>query len=362
MKASRPPTHRLFENIQVIGLAFGLTLAGGCGSNASTSGSGGTQGTGGATSGSGGSSTSTGGGNPGSGGKVGTGGAVGSGGATGGSGSGGQGASTATGGSSGGASTGGANGSGGRGGSTTTGGNGGGTVPTGGSSGGGATGNGQCPTNATFCSGFEDSGLPTGASYKLNGNPTTLWTTDFEVTTAQHKSGKSSLRVKPAEEAGTSGSAYKMLAVPAPTDVFWVRFYIQQTDMDLGMPLNNNFAAAVASDDPNESTRVEFSEDVSITLRTDDGHIARPDGYSRDKPFTLPKGAWHCVEINFNGKTNQHSLYINNTNLIVDAVLPPIKTGALKMFRFGFSPMHGPSRSVYYDDVAVAPSRIGCLP
>ena len=127
------------------------------------------------------------------------------------------------------------------GGSSSGGGASGGSATSGGANGGGASGassagaggqtsGGGCPSGVTWCSGFEDSALPTGAVYKLNGDPATPWTHDFEVDTTQHKSGKSSLRVKSAAEAS---GAYKMLAVPSGGAAFWVRFYIR-SDVDLG--------------------------------------------------------------------------------------------------------------------------------
>src|SRR6185369_2180197 len=76
---------------------------------------------------------------------------------------------------------------------------------------GGTTGGVACPANATFCSGFEDTTLPTGAVYKANAAPGD-WTRDFAVDTALFHGGKSSLRVKLTSEAGASTSSYRMLA------------------------------------------------------------------------------------------------------------------------------------------------------
>jgi len=227
---------------------------------------------------------------------------------------------------------------------------------------GGTTGGVACPANATFCSGFEDTTLPTGAVYKANAAPGD-WTRDFAVDTALFHGGKSSLRVKLTSEAGASTSSYRMLAVPAPTGAFWVRFYIQQTDIDLGGD-HNMFAGAAASDDPNGSGTIEFAEDVGIAFNTSDA-VRWPTGYGRltsggTKPFTLAKGMWHCIEISFDSQAREQQLFINGVQQI-DAKDYPASASTIKTFKFGFMQFHGPDRKVWYDDVAVAPTRIKCL-
>ena len=221
-----------------------------------------------------------------------------------------------------------------------------------------------CPANATFCSGFEVSTLPTGAVYKANAAPGE-WTRDFEVDSSVFHSGKSSVRVKSGSEAGISG-AYRMLAVPAPSGAFWVRFYIQQTEIDLGGPEHNVFASAAASDEPN-SASVEFAEDVGLAFNTSDA-VRWPTGYGRlmsggTMPFSVPKGMWHCIEISFDSQARQQQLYINGT-LQIDAKDYPAASavsGGFKNFKFGFNQLHGPARKIWYDDVAVAPTRVKCL-
>jgi hypothetical protein len=230
---------------------------------------------------------------------------------------------------------------------------------------GGPTGGVACPADATFCSGFEVTTLPTGAVYKVNAAPGE-WTRDFEVDTALFRGGKSSLRVKSGSETGTSGSAYRMLAVPAPTGAFWVRFYIQQTELDLGGAEHNVFASAAASDEPNAGS-IEFAEDVGIAFNTSDA-VRWPDGFGRltsggTKPFSLPKGMWHCIEISYDSQTRQQQLYINGM-LQIDAKDYPAASavsGGIKTFKFGFNQLHGPARKIWYDDVAVAPTRVKCL-
>jgi len=235
-----------------------------------------------------------------------------------------------------------------------------------GSSAGAASGGAgsACPADATFCSGFEVTTLPTGAVYKANAAPGE-WTRDFEVDSSLAHSGKSSVRVKSGSEAGVSG-AYRMLAVPAPSGPFWVRFYIQQTELDLGGLDHNVFASAAASDEPN-SASVEFAEDVGIAFNTSDA-VRWPTGYGRTMsggtmPFSLPKGMWHCIEISFDSQAREQQLFVNGMQQIDAKDYPAAGSvsAGFKNFKFGFNQLHGPARKIWYDDVAVAATRIKCL-
>ena len=365
----RPRDRRLGSRSLIL-VALAMTTAasscaGGTGGTTGTGGStgtgtGGTNSTGGAT-GTGGSNTGTGGTN------VGTGGVTGSGGTTSTGGSIGSGGVTGSGGAS---STGGTTGTGGN--STGTGGGAGaaGAKGTGGASTGGTTGTAGtsgCPSNATFCSDFETAGLPTGAIYMVNASPGD-WSRDFAIDTTQHHAGNSSLLVKAGGDANTSGSNYKMLAVPATAGAFWVRFWVE-SDVAMGytqgtMVPHNAFAGASVGSGPNDLT-IQFAEDVGIAFNTGDSD-QWPTGYGRltgggTMPYTLPAMTWECIEISFDGTNRVQQLYINNTQLI-NAANYPTSTEVIKYFAFGFEQFAGPSRHMWYDDVVVAPTRIGGCP
>jgi hypothetical protein len=40
---------------------------------------------------------------------------------------------------------------------------------------------------------------------------------------------------------------------------------------------------------------------------------------------------------------------------------PEASAQVFKIFKFGFNQLHGPRRKIWYDDVAVAPTRSGCF-
>ena len=252
-------------------------------------------------------------------------------------------------------------------GSSTTAGTGGGagtsSAGAGGAAGGSGGGGVLCPADATFCSGFEENMLPTGAVYKFNAAPGD-WSRDFELDTTLFRGGKSSLRVKAGSaDTGASG-AYQMLAVPAPMATFWVRLYIQQTELDIGESEHNVFGGAASSDEPNSPGMIEFAEDVGVAFNTSDD-VRWPTGYGRingtPMPFKLPKGMWHCVEINYDSATRAQKLYVNGMLQVDASNYPATIASPVKIFKFGFNKLHGPARKVWFDDVAVGPTRAGCL-
>jgi hypothetical protein len=233
----------------------------------------------------------------------------------------------------------------------------------GGAGGAGGAGAQPCPTDATFCSGFEEATLPTAAVYKVNAAPGD-WTRDFELDTSVFHAGKAALRVKASSEAGTSGSSYQMLAVPAPMGKFWARFYIRQADLDIGGLDHNVFAGAADSDEPNSTVMVELAEDVGVAFNTNDV-VRWPTNFGRvnggETPFTLAKGMWHCIEISYDGAARAQQLYVNGMQQIDAPDYPATVASPFKIFKFGFNKLHGPARAVWYDDVAVGPTRPGCL-
>jgi len=241
----------------------------------------------------------------------------------------------------------------------------------GGTAAGGSAGGVLCPADATFCSGFEESTQPAKTKFIYNGQPDLPWTSDFEVDTTLFHNGKSSLRVKSGTgETGTSGSALQMLAVEVGMGSFWARLYMQQTEFDIGSNdmggagEHNAYAGASDSDVTNPDVFIEFAEDIGLAFNTKDD-VKRPEGYGYvnggTKGFSLPKGMWHCIEINFNSDTREQKLYVNGTLQIDATDYPKTVANPIKFFRFGFAKFHGPARKVWFDDIAVGPTRAGCL-
>ena len=136
--------------------------------------------------------------------------------------------------------------------------------------------------------------------------------------------------------------------------------------MVIGTVDHNAFAGPSNNDTPN-GIMDAFAEDVGIAFNTLDGDVTWPTGYGRPSgggtnPYTLPADTWHCVELSYDLTTRHQQLYINGALLIDASNYPPTSsypTSTFATFKFGFNSLHNNNRQVWYDDVAVAPTRIG---
>jgi hypothetical protein len=187
------------------------------------------------------------------------------------------------------------------------------------------------------------------------------WSRDFAIDTTQKHAGNSSLLVKNVNATGSSGSAYRMLAVPATAGAFWARFWVR-SDMPMGGD-HNAFAGGSIGPMPNDA-KVEFAEDVGIAFNYKDA-VTWPAGYGRltngsTNPYMLPANTWACIELSFNGAGHVQQAYLNGAATpLINATNYPTDAVAFTHFKFGFESFHGPPRQMWYDDVAVAPTRIG---
>ena len=152
--------------------------------------------------------------------------------------------------------------------------------------------------------------------------------------------------------------------MPAPSGSFWVRLYIQQTELDIGGLDHNVFGGAADSDEPNSPVMIELAEDVGVAFNTNDA-VRWPTSYGRvngnPMPFSLPKGMWHCIELNYDSAKREQKLFVNGAPQIDATDYPASVANPVKIFKFGFNKLHGPPRKVWFDDVAVGPTRAGCL-
>ena len=60
------------------------------------------------------------------------------------------------------------------------------------------------------------------------------------------------------------------------------------------------------------------------------------------------------------GTTGDLEIFVDGTSVIKDGAVPQAKQ-SFTNFRFGYVEYNGTNRTVWYDDVATAPNRIGCL-
>ncbi|HEY4183856.1 MAG TPA: hypothetical protein VGP07_02260 [Polyangia bacterium] len=375
-------------------LAFALVVTvGGC-----SSGGGGASGSGGSNSGSGGSSASGGnngsgsGGSQGSGGRASSGGATGSGGASNGSGgNNASGGSSSGGSSSGGASSGGAVGSGGTSSS-------GGTVGSGGTASGGAVGSGgttgagggQGGSTATGSGGPSGGGgvadcatLPLCDSFESGSTlNATLWTT-----IPSSPGGTATI-----DSMGAHGSAHSLKVASTDRlylrnstvigtlgDVVHVRYYAR-----FGTALAAGHGALIvthpmAVDQYSQSNELRFgSQDNVFHWNTDSDAANIPDVSPNGDAASFKPVAnqWYCIEliINTNGHLNVSIDGTDIPGLTMDGVATAnvdqswISSGSTSLsryakfadFNFGWQSYGGGALTVWYDDVALSASPIGC--
>jgi hypothetical protein len=207
-----------------------------------------------------------------------------------------------------------------------------------------------CPDGATFCSGFETDTLPTGAGYQ--SQPTTPLEFD---TTVKH-SGARALKVVSA-----GGFNIREVVVPIPGQSFWARLFIQ-TSNDFGDGDHDSlFVASTATpaQDNNDEHGPEFSEQANqVLLNADDNPIAGANGpgFPQSAGPKLAANTWHCVEAFYDGGSGDVEIFSDNASLI-DA--PAFKPATFATFRFGYIGFNT-VRTVWFDDVVVAPDRVGC--
>jgi hypothetical protein len=225
-----------------------------------------------------------------------------------------------------------------------------------------AAGGALCPADHSFCADFEQPELPDQAQYFRNAAPAE-WTADFAIDSTVFREGGASLRVKTTMEA--SESAYKMLAVPTPGSVFWARVY-WRSDAVLGQGTlsaseHNRFMIAASQAEPNSSDALEFAEDCGIALNSHD-QVYRPEGGNAtcDSPLRLEPDTWYCVELSFNGTSGDTQVYVNG-DLKIDAKAWGPGKGDFSYLKIGVDNLHPIVRNVWFDAVAVGPTRPGCL-
>ncbi|WP_437293500.1 hypothetical protein [Sorangium sp. So ce426] len=170
--------------------------------------------------------------------------------------------------------------------------------------------------------------------------------------------GTRALRVNP----GVSGYDWRMLSVPAPGPTFWVRLYVRSS-VDIGQSGHNSyFQAMTGSGEPNEGHNMEVSEQYcQIVLNHHDEVVLSTGGQTQcgSGGVKLPKDQWHCMEAYFDGAKGDVQVYADGAKIIDKAGWKMLD---YKSFSFGYLGFHGPARTMWYDDVAVAPERIGCAP
>jgi hypothetical protein len=204
----------------------------------------------------------------------------------------------------------------------------------------------ECPTGATFCSGFEGSSFPSGTQFHSVGPSSP---DPYQFDTAQFFRGTQSLALP----MGSEGFHYRALAVPIPSENFWVRLYVRVSTVfgDNGHDSLFGASTGVISADLNNETLVEFSEQFNTVLLNTKDQLFQPAEAS-----TLSANTWHCIEAHYDGASGDVQVFADGEEVIH-------ATGyarqSFKTFRLGLMQYHE-ARAAWFDDVVVAPMRVNC--
>jgi hypothetical protein len=206
-----------------------------------------------------------------------------------------------------------------------------------------------CPTGATFCSGFESDTLPAGAGDQ--SQPTVALQFD---STVKH-SGNRSLMV-----VSVGGFNIREVITPIPGQSFWVRLFIQTSNTFGDNNHDSLFVASTASpsQDNNAEDGPEFSEQGNqIILNSSDVLFsAAGAGFPQGTGPQLSPNTWHCEEAFYDGGTGNTQIFSDGQQIIN---APGFARRNYQTFRFGYIGFNT-VRTVWYDDVVVSPTRVGC--
>jgi hypothetical protein len=217
----------------------------------------------------------------------------------------------------------------------------------------GAAGTG-CPTGALFCADFEEaSGPPTGATFEAPDENGGTFATLMKLDTTAPFAGKQSLAVTSA-----GGFQIRMLGVPTPSSAFWVRLFIK-SDQALGEPNHNSFFAAMTDPNYHNSTAtVELAAQYSCLLLNKSDSLF-PAGNTCTVNTALSANTWHCMEAHYDGAAGNVTVFADKTK-IIDAVAWAPAMANFNTFDFGYASYNMPARTVWYDNVSITTTQVGC--
>jgi len=239
---------------------------------------------------------------------------------------------------------------------------------------GGASAAGECPANAIFCADFESGAIPAAAVFYPAYQQSTISTyMTVDATMGNHGSAHS-LKVTP----GSNFS--QMLGVETGQPTFWTRVYLQSETVNTsavtghdtfiaGIDNTANGGTVAKAGDPDNGEQIRIGEhecQLEINRNSDDKEILSDavDGgsdYVCAGGITFAPGTWYCVETLYDGPNSTVRVFVDGTEV---TALEVTSWGpyTYDMFKFGYETYGGTPRTLWYDDVAIAPQRVGCFP
>src|SRR5690606_19665546 len=202
-----------------------------------------------------------------------------------------------------------------------------------------------------FCADFEGVGLPAGTSYHP-AFQADQWESFMSIQSATVFRGAQALEVT-----GNDGYMWNILSTSVPSNAFWARFYLRST-VEIGQSDHNSYVAAMTGDgDPNAGDNTEISEQYCQMVLNLHDHVAVSIGGTEQCETGVPplsKDEWHCMEVYFDGAGGIVQVFADGAPVIDESGWQNLD---YKTFGFGYFGFHGPARTLWYDAVAVGPTR-----
>ncbi|GAA1790024.1 cellulose-binding domain-containing protein [Luedemannella flava] len=226
-------------------------------------------------------------------------------------------------------------------------------------------------SGASICDGFESlaAGTPSGAWSVQNPNCSGSGTATIDTTTA--RSGSKSLKVN--GTAGYCNHVFVQSATALTGNTWYARFYVRHTT---ALPSSHvTFLAMKDTADGGRDLRMGGQGNKLQWNRESDDQtlpVQSPVGLSYS--VDLPTNTWTCVEFMVSGANGQMQTWINGADvaglredMVATADIDsqwvnsrPNWRPALSNFRIGWESYGEGADTLWYDDVAVGASRIGC--
>ncbi|MEY9928933.1 hypothetical protein ABH926_003573 [Catenulispora sp. GP43] len=233
---------------------------------------------------------------------------------------------------------------------------------------------GPCPASAVFCDGFENqtSNVPSGRWSVVT--PSCSWTGTAAITTAQAHSGLKSLEIDGHGTYCDHVFAADSTDMPAAAPTWYVRFWMKHT-----APLPTNHTTFLAMNDSahgNTDLRLGAQNGALMWNRqSDDATLPDQSPAGVAQSVVFPTGTWECLEFSVDGTSGQiHTWYDGSpvAGLTEDGVSTPdvddqwlSGSGAswrpqLTDLKLGWEDYSAGDDTLWFDDVVLSTSRIGC--
>jgi hypothetical protein len=215
-----------------------------------------------------------------------------------------------------------------------------------------------------FCDDFE--ALGAGATTFPAPWTTTIigaGTISIDATTPAH-SGTRSIKVTGGDaDFSTMLTLHATAILPAPGGRLFARFYLR-----LGRPMSDGHNTYVIADPfakPGTGNNLRLGEDYRMLMYTvmGDAHgaLSNQDYFSdgNQPGLAFPVNQWTCVELLLDAGKPELAVWVDGAE-VPDLHHLDFPLDSYDCLRFGFEKYAGPGATIWYDDVAVGTTRIGC--